>query len=221
MLLPGRLKDTTLGDLLGTLLRAEATGTLTLIADQGERHHILVRDGLVHEVRTSTGPRLGDLLQEAGRLSPYAARLELRLGEFLLRSGHVTPQRLGVALRRLHLLKLDCLFSLRDASIRFYVARPQTGDPAACPPLEPRAFLDGRPRLRANRPRVRRDPSRTEALQVLGLDQDANPDDIRRAFRALAQERHPDRHPELSSLERTRLIVAFSELSSAYHSLVG
>ncbi len=221
MLLPGRLRDTTLGDLLGTLCRSRATGRLVLLEPSGQKHTVVVREGLVHEVETPRGPRLGELLEDAARFGPHAARLEVRLGEFLLRSGQVSERRLNLALRRLHLLKLDSLFSLREACIRFHVARPQDTKESVSPPLEPRVFLEGRPRKRRAGVVPPRERSRSEALQVLGLNEDASAEDIRSAFRKLAQRCHPDRHPHLNSMQKTRLIVEFSELSHAYHRLVG
>jgi hypothetical protein len=221
MLLPGRLSDTTLGDLLGTLCRARATGKLVLIEDRGTQHIIVVREGLVHEVETQRGPRLGELLKDAGKFEPQAAQLELRLGEFMLATGQISAARLGLTLRRLHLIKLDCLFSIEQASIRFHVARPHAPDAVVSPPLEPQAFLEGRPRRRGADARPRRSPTRAEALRVLGLAENVSSEDIRQAFRTLAQRCHPDRHPHLSPLQKTRLIVEFSELSHAYHSLVG
>src|ERR1700689_4986164 len=45
MLLPGRLRQTTLGDLLGTLHRARVHGTLELAEDLGRTHRIHLADG--------------------------------------------------------------------------------------------------------------------------------------------------------------------------------
>ena len=221
MLLPGRLRDTTLGDVLGTLVRARATGHLTLIDDQGRSHKILVREGFVHDVETTFGPRLGELLDEAESFAHRAAQAEVRLGEYLLQAGQVTPEHLSAALRRLHLLKLDRLFQLKEASIRFHVARPRATDATPAPTLSAPEFLQGRPRKRRGGVRLRRAPTRSEALRVLGLEEGADPEEIKRAFRLLAQACHPDRFPESSAETRTRLIVQFSELSQAYHALVG
>jgi len=221
MLLPGRLKDTTLGDLLGTLHRAEATGRLVLIDDKGRHHEIVVRKGLVHEVDSVLGPRLGEVLEQAGAFGPAAAQAQLRLGEYLVQREGVSEDAVSSALGHLHLLKLNQLFLLRDASIRFHVARPQTQGEVEARVLESDEFLTGRPRKRDPQSVTRRPPSRGEALAVLGLPPQASQADIRQAFRALAQRCHPDRHPDVSAVQKTRLIVEFSRLTHAYHALVG
>jgi len=47
MLLPGRLRATTLGDLFGTIHRARATGTLELTEDSGRSHRIHWTEGRI------------------------------------------------------------------------------------------------------------------------------------------------------------------------------
>ncbi len=221
MLLPGRLKETTLGDLLGTLHRAQATGRLVLIDDQGERHEIVVRQGLVHGVMSALGPRLGEVLEQARHFGPAAAQAQLRLGEYMVQRGGVSQDAVSSALGRLNLLKLDQLFLLRDASIRFYVARPRPEGEVEARVLDSDEFLVGRPRKREPGAVTRRPPSRGEALAVLGLEAHATQADIRQAFRVLAQRCHPDRHPDVSAVHKTRLIVEFSRLTHAYHALMG
>lgn len=46
---------------------------------------------------------------------------------------------------------------------------------------------------------------------ILGIGRDAPPDEIKRAYRRLARERHPDRHPDNANAEEL-----FKELSAAY-----
>jgi hypothetical protein len=221
MLLPGRLKETTLGDLLGNLHRAEATGRLVLIDDQGERHEIVVREGLVQGVNSTWGPRLGEVLEQARDWGPAAARAQVRLGEYLVERAGVSEDAVSSALGRLNLLKLDQLFLLRDASIRFYVARPRAEGEVEARALDSGEFLVGRRRKRDPATVTRRLPSRGEALAVLGLEAHATQADIRHAFRVLAQRCHPDRHPGVSAVQKTRLIVEFSRLTHAYHVLLG
>lgn len=221
MLLPGRLRDTTLGDLLGTLLRARATGRLSLIDGKGQVHDIVLRDGRVHEVTSNLGPRLGDLIEDVGKYGPEAARAALRLGEYLVRHGKVSQDDLSRTLGTLHLLKLEQLFQLSDATIRFHVVRPARSDEVAGRLLESKDVLPGRPRKRGPEALHRRAPSRGEALQVLGLEPGATRHDIQQAFRRLAHRYHPDRHPEVSAVQKAKLMVQFSHLTHAYHTLLG
>jgi len=48
---------------------------------------------------------------------------------------------------------------------------------------------------------------------VLGLDRNASPEDIKRAFRRLAMQYHPDRHKEPGAEDR------FKEINQAYEVL--
>ena len=50
MQLPGRLKATTLGDLLGALHRSTSTGTLELVESSGRAHRVHLASGLVTAV---------------------------------------------------------------------------------------------------------------------------------------------------------------------------
>ena len=61
MLLPGQLAQSTLGDVLGHLLRASATGVLSLVRPNGSEHQIFMRAGTPRAV-LSDGPRIGDFL---------------------------------------------------------------------------------------------------------------------------------------------------------------
>ena len=87
MQLPGRLRLTTLGDLLGSLHRACATGILELVEVEGVRsgksHRVYFDAGLVDDVDTSLShPRLGEILARDGLLSMAAlARVAQRLVE--------------------------------------------------------------------------------------------------------------------------------------------
>jgi len=64
MHLPGRLRTTTLGDLLGALHRAAATGTLELVEDRGRTHRIHVSSGSVVAVELDgAAPSLAEILR--------------------------------------------------------------------------------------------------------------------------------------------------------------
>ena len=244
MHLPGKLARTTLGDLLGRLHRAGATGTLELVAE-GRRHRLDVERGAVAAVELAIAEppsRLGEVLVGEGmaKLRDVAAALseQSRLGgvapphgELLVRAGVLSAAVRDAALRRQTQLRLDRLFHLlqgQDAEIRFHVgiaAGSRRHRPVVAP-LEPLQFLHGRPRARDGRWTSTPPPPRTaelpreRALRLLGLDRGADERAIRRAFRVAAARVHPDRHPTLPPRERARLQTALAELSAAYHLLV-
>lgn len=242
MRLPGRLSATTLGDLLGLLHRERASGVLELIEVEGpargRAHRIHLEAGLVAAVETKLGvARVGEILKQQGFLGDEALRRlgrELtrsparRAGEILLQDCELAPGALSAALRRQLRQRLDALFALGDAEIRFRVARPSDESKV---PLSPREFLHGRPRHRdrrargksdagARRPEAGRQRARAQALTLLGLDERATREAVQRAFRSLAAAVHPDRHPDVSAEQKAALLKRFAELSAAYHLLV-
>jgi hypothetical protein len=250
MQLPGRLRLTTLGDLLGELHRACASGVLELVevdgARSGRSHRVYFDSGLVEGVDTSLNhPRLGEILARDGLLSMSAlARVARRLveqpgkrvGEILVEEGLGTADLVAAALRLQQKSRLDALYGLSEALIRFHVPRPRAGFRPT--PLSPREFLHGRPRARTRlRSRVaERFTFRSEArppapplsedkqlaaYRTLGLPPGASAREVRSAFRKLAAERHPDRFPLASSAEKARHLTHFATLSAAYHALMG
>ncbi len=170
MLLPGRLAKTTIGDLLGRLYRAGASGALEL-SGGGRRQRIYLQRGLIVGLDLDVGPltsRLGELLvgeglaaiDQVARALSAQQRLGIaapRHGEILVRAGVITPELRDAALRKQARKRLDALFGAldgRDAEIRFHV-----GIAARFPedtkmthrfvaPLMPHEFLAGRPRAR-------------------------------------------------------------------------
>lgn len=221
MQLPGQLKNTTLGDLLGALHRENASGVLELIEPDGRRHRVELREGEVEHVETDRGgPLLGDILG-LGEL-PLSSD-ERRLGDELLDRGLVSTAELAEALRKQTLARLDCLFSIKSAAIRFHTPRPEADDPTSPRRLGQDEFLSGRPRHRARQSKedVAEARRQSGALRVLGLSPGATAEDIRKAFREMAQKLHPDRHPNATADERHRLFRQFAEISRAYHSLTG
>jgi hypothetical protein len=241
MRLPGRLSSTTLGDLLGALYRERATGVLELIeavgAAAGRVHRVHLDEGMVDHVETPLGAlRLGELLRREGFLGEQAQRRLIRglaadpnrkSGEVLMEERLVTPTALRAALRRQLRTRLEALFSLGDAFVRFRTARPRSYTPERAEALSPREFLYGRARRRdrASRPRANSvapppKDDRVRALGVLGLGADADRRAVQCAFRKLAASVHPDRHPSASAEERALLLRRFAELSAAYHALV-
>ena len=65
MQLPGRLKATTLGDLLGVLHRGDASGTLELVETSGRAHRVHLAHGLVTAVEVDrAAASLGEILRD-------------------------------------------------------------------------------------------------------------------------------------------------------------
>ena len=195
MMLPGRLRASTLGDLLGQMARERVNGTLELREAKGPTagtaHRIHLREGLVASVWSST---------EAAESPEIAAmsRDEVRR-------------------------RLETIFRLADAELGFHVLsrRPSSVLPK---PLAPAEYLHGRPRKR-DREHTATPPSpraleRRRALATLGLPVDASPSDVQRAFKLLAMRVHPDRHPTAEPHEREALSAHFTRLAQAYHVLV-
>ena len=245
MQLAGRLRRTTLGDLLGTLHRARADGVLELTEDFGPVHRIHISSGQVLAVESpSPWPALGALLRREGLLDVQGQRrLALRIathhhklaGEILLEERLVSPQALREVLRRQLLGKLEPLFRLPDARVAFHVAFPHPR--ARLVPLTVRDWLHGRPRARdrqgykppaphsseateSPKPTVDSASPRARALRVLGLPLDATPEQIKQTFRQLARTTHPDRLPHASPAQKEAASKRFAELTEAYHLLL-
>jgi len=246
MQLPGRLRLTTLGDLLGALHRACASGILELVEVEGARsgksHRVYFDSGLIEDVDTSLShPRLGEILARDGLLSMSALACVARrlveqpgkrVGEILVEEGLGTADLVAAALRRQRTSRLEALYSLSEALIHFHVPRPRSGFRPM--PLSPREFLHGRPRARGQtRARVserftfRSSPrsgslsdTQLAAYRALGVPAGASPREVQRAFRKLAAEQHPDRFPRASNAEKTQLLTRFAALSAAYHALI-
>jgi DnaJ-domain-containing protein 1 len=240
MQLPGNLRSTTLGDLLGALHRSGCSGTLELVEDQGaaagRQHRVHLAQGLVERVETELPvARLGEILMHEGfvtralieRMAVETRRTPSRpLGQLLVRECAITRDVLSAALRYQLRRRLDTLFALKSACVRFRVPRPDPSGKGEIP-LSPREFLHGRARHQRRLPNPpprsapRVDRERQKALETLGVAATATPQAIRHAFRIQALKVHPDRHPSASPPERQWLLQRFAELSAAYHLLVG
>jgi hypothetical protein len=245
--LPGRLRSTTLGDLLGSLHRAGATGTLELVEDRGRVHRVYLAQGLVAAVELDgTTASLAEILrgdraadEDVLRRSLLRAMASQRLhGEVLVDDFRLSPEVVGNALRRQVLGRLAVLDRVADARVSFRVAvRPPrgaltgrghdgAGRPRWDPPLHASEFLHGRRRMREQgAPRAARPPPRAAAAapmawRVLGLTPGAEVAEITRAYRRLARAVHPDLHPGASDDERRALQTRFAEVTEAYRSLV-
>jgi hypothetical protein len=158
--IPGRLSETTLGDVLGALLRARVTGLVRLRETPAlgtpREHRVFLSRGEVVAVETdSRVPVLGEILMQHGLLDARGQRrIRQRLtagasrpiGELLVEEGYVSRDVIGAALRKQLRSKLDALFQIREATLSFHVACLAPACPVA--PLQPREFLRGRPRAR-------------------------------------------------------------------------
>jgi len=62
--------------------------------------------------------------------------------------------------------------------------------------------------------------ARTAACKLLGIDETADVETVKRAYRRLARSLHPDLQPEASGSERRTLEARFAEVTAAYEMLV-
>jgi DnaJ-domain-containing protein 1 len=228
MQLPGRLRLTTLGDLLGTIHRAGATGTLELVCDRGRIHRVHVSGGLVTSVEIDgASPPIAELLKNAGALDDATLRRALLralssrrlVGEVLARDFHVSPDVIDGALREQLAVRLRALEMLEDARISFRVAIRPPREALSDRPLQASEFLRGRRRAR-DKHRTPPPAPDSSAYTLLGVERDADAAEIRRAFRRLARELHPDLHPDATEPERRALALKFAQVAAAYQSLV-
>lgn len=235
MQLPGRLRATTLGDLLGGLHRAGASGTLELVEDRGRAHRVHLSQGKVVAVELDgAAPSLAEILRreraaddDVLRRSLLRAMASRRLhGEVLVEEFHLSPSIVGAALRRQVLARLAALEPIADARISFRVAVRPPREALHTMPLEAREFLHGRRRARERgspRSAPLHEPANdagSSAWHVLGLAPGADADAIKRAYRRLARATHPDLHPGASADEKRALEVRFAAITEAYRALV-
>jgi DnaJ-domain-containing protein 1 len=239
MNLPGRLHLVTLGDLIGTIHRAAASGVLELVeargACAGRSHRVYFTRGFVDGVETELEQaRLGELLHERRLIGREAfekllrcvlEQPEKRAGEILVGEKLVSQGVVVAALRLQLIARLEAMFRLTDASVRFHVRR-SAARAANGLLLSPRDFLHGRPRTRGRarseaRARVAAldDAGRANAYRTLGLEPGAEASAVRQAFRRLAREHHPDCHPHAGPGEVATLVRRLSEITAAYHQI--
>lgn len=245
MQLPGRLSATTLGDLLGSLHRGRVSGTLELVESTGRLHRVHLVSGLVTAVEVDrASASLGEILRSEDQVDDDVLRRSLlramasrRLhGEVLVRDFHLSPEIVDRALRRQMMVRLQLLEDLVDAQVFYRVAVKPPRGALIDAPLEAAQFLAGKKRARdraagpssgtyrAARPSSGLpgsiDPARMIAYRALGVSAGALPDEIKRAYRRLVREYHPDLHPDATHDERRSLSARFAEVTAAYKSLV-
>lgn len=239
MQLHGRLRLTTLGDLLGALLRERLSGTLELTEERGPSagrvHALHLKEGLIVQIDTAIPvARIGEILLAEGWLdgSTLTEALDRQrgtvpVGQRLVELGIVPYVALESALRRQIRQRLEAMFRLQDAQVAFRLIRPRRRELDVHKPLLPEEYLRGRPRARDRGQATEntwddgRDGVRRRDLQLLGLSPSADPETIRSAFRRLARSIHPDRYPSAQPEKREHLRKRFADLSAAYHRLAG
>lgn len=244
MLLPGRLRATTLGDLLGTLHRGKSSGTLELSESNGRTHRVHLVNGLVSAVEVDrASASLAEILrrqenvdEDTLRRSLLRAMASRRLhGEVLVRDFHLSPEIVGRAVRRQVMLRLQILEDLVDAQIFFRVTVPSPRGALVDEPLAPTEFLAGRKRLRDREGEIGGarssvkipagmpggwDPARASAYRTLGVALGADDDTVKQAYRRLVRAYHPDLHPDATHDERRSMSARFAEVTAAYRALV-
>jgi hypothetical protein len=242
MQLASRLRDTTLGDLLAQLHRNHASGVLELLESRS-RHAIHLRRGFVQAVESECATlRLGDVATRRwgiGRISVERARMfahskGLKIGQALVALHVIEPGQLDALLAEQQRARLDMLYTLRDAELRFRVTRPLPLGAAEQSPLGTKDTYYGRPR-KTTRPtgsqnrtsegtttyptaRVSAHPLAQE-FATLGLETTADCTAIRAAFRQLVLQLHPDRAQQANEQERERRAQKLIAIISAYRTL--
>ncbi|HTQ07060.1 MAG TPA: J domain-containing protein [Polyangiaceae bacterium] len=66
---------------------------------------------------------------------------------------------------------------------------------------------------------MRESSEREAAYRALGLEPGADDAHVRQAYRRLAAEHHPDRHPGASAAELRVLVREFTRLTAAYQAV--
>jgi len=236
---------TTLGDLLGTLHRAGASGTLELAEDSGRAHRIYLARGFVVAVEIDgAAPTLAEILRSERCVSDELLRRSLlramssqRLhGDVLVHEFRIDKSVVDAALRRQLSSRLERLERLGDARVLFRVALRPPRNAMTDAPLPASQFLKGRKRRRdgetpspsrargaheGHEPQGREPPGGPHAaFRVLGVSPGADPSEIRSAYRRLARAYHPDLHPAASADERRALSARFQAVTEAYRALV-
>ncbi|WP_394848688.1 DnaJ domain-containing protein [Pendulispora brunnea] len=195
MLLPGRLRTTTLGDLLGTIYRAHASGTLELTEDRGRSHRIHFTEGRVIavEIDGASVPGIGLRQKLVQRLNVLEAIADAQV-------------RFRVALRA-PATKLNDPLDPAD----FLRGRRRARDASKTPP--PASTRQVQPARQVS-------TERHAALHLLGLSQYADATSIKQAYRRLVRTYHPDLHPQATDSERRSLAQRFAAITQAYQRLV-
>lgn len=241
MQLASRLRHTTLGDLLATLHRAGASGVLELIEPHA-RHAIHLRRGHVQAVESdASASRLGDVATRIGgvprpvveRARLFAHARGIRIGQALVAARALSPAALDELLAAQQRERLEGLYALTDAEVRFRVARSLPAGASERCPLTARETYYGRPRARARASSEARtthhravptnptsvSSTRARALAVLGLGPSASDAEARAVYRSWVLALHPDRCQALDEAERNARVRRLAAVVEAYRAL--
>jgi len=227
----GRLEETTLGDLVARIHRARATGTLVLECHE-RIHRLRFRRGYLRAIELEgVWMPLGQRLRRLGKIDEGALKRSLEAvatgielqGEALVREGAISYPELRAALEDQARERLEILGKLTRG--RYQFDADDGGTPGFL--VDPLRFIRGFPRRRGAKaaaprhaaPRPPSRPLRTDPWYLLGVGKGARPDEIRRAYRRLAFELHPDRHADATEVERRGLAARLALVTDAYKKL--
>ncbi|NUP08015.1 MAG: hypothetical protein HOW73_18370 [Polyangiaceae bacterium] len=234
MLLAASLSRSTLGDILGQLHRARASGVLVLSETVGDRagvEHAVHLIGGAPRAVASDGPRIGELLAERRLLDrerlAEAVRRKRRgddrlFGEVVCALGS-DADAVNDALEQQTRARLEPLYALSEAKVRFHAALFESVAPRAwvraartARSLSPVDFLHGRRRAKMREQGETNE--RRELLRMLQLGLEADEKTMREAFKRRVHELHPDRAGEMDRAQRTKDL---SRLLSLYQRITG
>jgi len=211
------------------------------------RHAIHLRRGMVQAVESElAGTRLGDVtaqlhqverpLIERARMAAHAKGT--RIGQAMVSLRVLSPLQLDESLRAQRHVRLEHLYALRDAEVRFRIARPLPAGSSEQQPLAPRDVFHGRPRksprasqgfasARRSQPapapvtvETPVDARRAARLAALGLGPNASDVEARAAYKRLVLALHPDRlGPDASEALRAERGRGLISVVRAYREL--
>lgn len=188
--------------------------------------------------------RMNACAEDSLRKSLHRALSEKRRhGEVLIEERRVSPTMVHVALRRQLLERINVLKEFPDANLRFRVATKPLLTLSALTGLSPEDYMTGDElrdalgykevppdaTLTPMAPPIEEffvpraavvDAQKSQAYATLGLRPGADPTDVKRAFRRLVRDLHPDTNLAASTGERQHLSERFQRVTEAYKTLV-
>jgi hypothetical protein len=228
-MIPARLRETTLGDVLGELHRKRISGVLEIEVTDGRVARVLLVEGAPALITDLDDQPVGAWLGAPRELLDRAVVLQTAgdprlIGEILVELG-ADPSEISAALRRQSRSRMEALFDLRDGALRFRAVlldgdrlrRWFRSGPRAHR-LGPRDFLHDRPRARHRAQQAKAQAAdRRAALETLGLSSEADLAAVRAAFRRAVAAEHPDR--AVDEADRVARTARVAKLSAAFHRL--